>query len=300
MDQGYGSASRSAEVPAARVSLGALAALLVAAAMLGAAFVLLGLGALRPGGEAVAAGAPARLRELEASFVAVADRVRPAVVNINTEQEIRRRYWAFDPEAFWFDPWGSPFRPYERVQRITNLGSGFIIAPDGFILTNAHVIADADRIRVRLSDERSYTARLIRADPEYDLAIIKIDPPRPLPTVRLGDADAVRVGAWAVAIGSPFGFTETVTVGVISAKGRMVRQDGGRRTMRDLIQTDAAINFGNSGGPLVNLEGEVIGVNQAIFSPGGTGNIGIGFAIPLNAETKGVIERVVGAARRRA
>jgi serine protease Do len=131
-----------------------------------------------------------------------------------------------------------------------------------------------------------------------DLAIIKIDAGRELPAATLGDADRIKVGAWAIAIGSPFGFNQTVTVGVISAKGRTIRPQG-EQEYRDLLQTDAAINSGNSGGPLVNANGEVIGVNQAIYSPSG-GSVGIGFAIPMTAATKSAISKVVHAAERRA
>jgi serine protease Do len=248
-----------------------------------------------------AEAAPAGVRELQSSFTAVASAIAPAVVNINTEQRIREQVWGwdffnFDPLS---DPW-PPFRPYERVRKVTNLGSGFIISADGYVLTNNHVIAGADTISVTLANEKSYPARLVKVIEERDLAIVKLqDSPLDLPTVRLGDADKVKVGSWAIAVGSPFGFSETVTVGVISAKGRVVRQAGGRQDMRDLLQTDAAINFGNSGGPLVNIEGQVIGINQAIFSPRGAGNIGIGFAIPVNAEMKAAIEQTVKGAKRR-
>ncbi len=284
----------------------ALLAAVLLAALLGGLLSLVLFTTLRPAptaqpgsGELAAAprpdgAAPAGPQELQASFITVADKVRPAVVNINTEQVIRRQYYAFDPESFWFDPGSSPFRPYTREQKITNLGSGFIISPDGFILTNAHVIAGADRISVTFSDDTTHPARLIGADVGNDLAIVKVDAGRDLPTVSLGDADQVKVGSWAIAVGSPFGFSETVTVGVISAKGRVVGQQGGRPAMRDLLQTDAAINFGNSGGPLVNIAGEVIGINQAIFSPSGAGNIGIGFAIPVTADTKTSILEAIG------
>jgi len=278
-----------------------LVVLLIAAA-LGGLLSLVIFTSLRPGpsSQPAAAAGPSRMADLQSSFVSVADKVRPAVVNINTEQEIRRQFYTFDPDSFWFDPGSSPFRPYTRVQTVTNLGSGFIISSDGFILTNAHVVGGADRISVTLSDDTSYPAQVVGADVKNDLAMVKISPDRDLPTVPLGDADQVKVGSWAIAIGSPFGFTETVTVGVISAKGRVVRQEGGRRVMRDLLQTDAAINFGNSGGPLVNIAGEVIGINQAIFSPGGTGNIGIGFAIPVTGETKQAVQEAVDTARGRA
>ncbi|MBN1460413.1 MAG: trypsin-like peptidase domain-containing protein [Armatimonadetes bacterium] len=236
---------------------------------------------------------------LQNSFTGVATRVSPAVVNINTEKEIRQRVWGLD--IFNFDPWRDPFppfRPQEQVRKLTNLGSGFLISSDGYILTNAHVIGGADTISVTLADEQTFPARLIGIIEEKDLAVIKlVGGPDDLPAVALGDSDQVEVGSWAVAIGSPYGFTATVTVGVISAKGRVIRQARGRQEMRDLLQTDAAINAGNSGGPLVNTEGEVIGINQAIFSPGGTGNIGIGFAIPMNAETRAAIEQAIKASR---
>ncbi len=269
-----------------------LPAMLLLSSLLGAVLALALFAALRP---TPVEAAPARLADLQSSFIAVADQVRPAVVNINTEQVVARG------RGFYFDPWSDtwpPLRPYTRYEKRHSLGSGFIIRPDGYLLTNAHVIAGADTISVTLPDDTTYPARVIAAAGAQDLAIIKINAGRELPTVRLGDSDKVKVGSWAVAIGSPFGFTETVTVGVISAKGRVVKQDGGRRAMRDLLQTDAAINFGNSGGPLVNIDGEVIGINQAIFSPGGTGNIGIGFAIPVNPETKAAIEQAIRAARR--
>ncbi|MFB3880650.1 MAG: trypsin-like peptidase domain-containing protein [Armatimonadota bacterium] len=251
---------------------------------------------LRPG----PAEAATSVRELQTSFVRVAERIGPAVVNINTEQSIRERSWGWDVFNFdpFSDPW-PPFRPYERVRKVTNLGSGFIISRDGYVLTNNHVIAGADTISVTLESGKSYSARLVKVIQDRDLAVIKIEGARDLPTVRLGDADRVKVGAWAIAVGSPFGFSETVTVGVISAKGRVERQARGRAEIRDLLQTDAAINPGNSGGPLLNVDGEVIGVNQAIFSPQGAGNIGIGFAIPMNAETKAAVEGAMKGAKRR-
>ncbi|MBE9565708.1 MAG: trypsin-like peptidase domain-containing protein [Proteobacteria bacterium] len=206
--------------------------------------------------------------------------------------------WGVD--LFNFDPRSDsmpPFRPQTRVETVNSLGSGVIVSPEGFILTNAHVIAGADRMSVTLSDDTTYPARFVAADPSHDLAIIKIEAGRSLPAAPLGNSDNVEVGSWAIAIGSPFGFSETVTVGVISAKGRVVSQQSGHSVYRDLLQTDAAINQGNSGGPLVNIEGQVIGINQAIFSPGGTGNIGIGFAIPIKPETKSAITQKLADAR---
>jgi S1-C subfamily serine protease len=236
---------------------------------------------------------------LQNSFTDVAQRVSPAVVNINTEREIRQRVWGLDIFNFdpWRDPW-PPFRPQERVRKLTSLGSGFVVSSDGYVLTNAHVIGGADTISVTLADDQTFPARLVGIIEEKDLAVIRlVGGPDSLPAVRLGDSDKVQVGSWAIAIGSPYGFTATVTVGVISAKGRVIRQARGREEMRDLLQTDAAINAGNSGGPLVNTAGEVIGINQAIFSPRGTGNIGIGFAIPMNAETEAAIEEAIRASR---
>jgi serine protease Do len=236
--------------------------------------------------------------DLQASFTRVAERVGPAVVNISTEQKVREQVWGWD--VFNFDPFSGPwppFRPYERVRKVTNLGSGFIISPDGYLLTNNHVIAGAEAITVTLGSGKTYPARPVKIIQERDLAVIKIEGASGLPMVRLGDADKMRVGAWAIAVGSPFGFSETVTVGVISAKGRVEREAQGATEIRDLLQTDAAINPGNSGGPLLNIAGEAIGVNQAIFSPQGVGNIGIGFAIPLDAETKAAIERAVRGAK---
>jgi serine protease Do len=281
-----------------------MALMLLISALLGG-LVAVGLYAgLRPGPAQVQAS---KLAAIPFDFSAVADQVRPVVVNINTEQEIRRQYYGID--LFNFDPWSDewpPWRRYTQVQKVNSLGSGVIISSDGYILTNAHVISGEvpggtrPKISVTLSDGKTYPARLIDDEVGEDLAIIKINAGRRLPSARLGDADKVEVGSWAIAIGSPFGFTESVTVGVISAKGRVVRQEGGRQAFRDLLQTDAAINFGNSGGPLVNATGEVIGINQAIYSPSGVGNIGIGFAIPMKAQTKSAISGVISSAQRRA
>jgi len=246
--------------------------------------------------QASAAPTATRAAELQSAFVAVADKIRPAVVNINTEQEVRRQVWGLD----WnFDPSSgeSPYRPYTQVQKRTGLGSGVIISTDGYILTNVHVIAGADRVNVTLSDNTTYPARMVSAAPARDLALIKIDARRQFPTAQLGDAEKAKVGSWAIAVGSPFGFSETVTVGVVSAKGRVVRAEGGQNVYRDLIQTDAAVNFGNSGGPLVDINGDVIGINQAIYSPSGVGNIGISFAIPINGGLKAAINEAVKSGR---
>jgi len=248
------------------------------------------LGRAREASHNPTASVPIKVKGLEAfekAFNEVAKKVAPSVVNINTEQIIERR----DPlDEVFREFFGRP-SPFTYRERQTNLGSGVIIRPGGYILTNVHVIAGAEQIRVKLSGGESYLARPLAVNPQTDLAVIKIDAGRTLPTARLGDADSIGVGSWAIAVGSPFGLSETVTVGVISAKGRVLAGPAGE--YRDLLQTDASINPGNSGGPLLNLRGEVIGINQAIFSPARVGNIGIGFAIPINANTRRVIERMI-------
>ena len=163
------------------------------------------------------------------------------------------------------------------------IGSGFIISKDGYIVTNNHVIAGAEFIKVKLADGEELDASLVGADPQNDIAVLKIDPPHDLPVVKLGDSDKLQVGMLAIAIGNPFGLDRTVTVGVISALNRTIKGEEG--IMENLIQTDASINPGNSGGPLVNSRGEVIGMNTAIYTTSG-GSIGIGFAIPINKVKK--------------
>jgi serine protease Do len=157
------------------------------------------------------------------------------------------------------------------------LGSGFIISEDGYIITNNHVVGEAEKITVRLSDKEEYEAKAIGSDEKTDIALIKINVKHTLPTVPLGKSAPLQVGDWVIAIGNPFGLEQTVTAGIVSAKGRVI----GAGPYDDFIQTDASINPGNSGGPLLNLKGEVVGINSAIFSQGG-GNIGIGFAIPID------------------
>ena len=183
-------------------------------------------------------------------------------------------------------PFGQQQNPFEQFRRFFGqipreykqhgLGSGVIISPDGYILTNNHVAGHADQIRVRLLDKREFTAKVVGKDPKTDLALIKIDTKQPLPVATLGVSSTAEVGDWVVAIGSPFGFNSTVTAGIISAKGRAL---GGNYD--DFIQTDASINPGNSGGPLFNAKGQVIGINTAIYSSTGS-NAGIGFAIPID------------------
>jgi serine protease Do len=224
-----------------------------------------------------------------ASFNQLAEMVSPAVVNIRTVKTIKGGGPVF--RQFQRDPWGrqGPFKDFferffgedmQREFKQPSLGSGFIIDEEGFVVTNNHVIEDADQIKVKLKDEREYDATIVGRDPNTDIALLKIDSGQNLPTVKLGDSDQLKVGQWVVAIGSPFGLEHTVTAGIVSAKGRVI----GSGPYDDFIQTDASINPGNSGGPLLNLNGEVVGINTAIVASGQ----GIGFAIPVNL-AKGII-----------
>ena len=218
------------------------------------------------------------------SLAGVAQSAMPAVVNISTTQKLRRRRAPFStPEPSPFgerDPFEEFFRRFGEQpppSRQRSLGSGFIISADGYIITNNHVVGDAAKITVRLSDKEEYAAKVIGTDDRTDIALIKINAQHPLPTVPLGTSATLEVGDWVMAIGDPFGLEETVTAGIVSAKGRVL----GAGPYDNFIQTDASINPGNSGGPLLNLKGEVVGINSAIFSQSG-GNIGIGFAIPVD------------------
>ena len=236
---------------------------------------------------AVKPEARAMLRALEDAFSAVADRVTPAVVNVSTvgpraasgDDERDRELFGDDSE-----------RPRRRPRDEGRAsGSGVIVDPKGYILTNNHVIENAREIIVRLSDARKFMATLVGRDPKTDLAVLKIDAPAPLPTVEPADSDRLRVGQWAIAIGNPFGLDRTVTVGIISATAR---NRVGVTTYENFIQTDASINPGNSGGPLLNLDGKVIGINTAIVAAGQ----GIGFAIPIN-EARGVMAQLMSKGR---
>ncbi|MCS6814566.1 MAG: trypsin-like peptidase domain-containing protein [Cyanobacteria bacterium] len=212
------------------------------------------------------------------NFIAAAvERTGPAVVRINASRTVTTRVPdvfndPFFREFFGFDP---SMQPRTRVERGT--GSGFIINPNGLILTNAHVVAGADRVTVLLKDGRSFNGRVLGADPVTDVAVVRIEASG-LPTVQLGDSDRLRPGEWAIAIGNPLGLDNTVTAGIISATGRTSAQVGVPDKRVGFIQTDAAINPGNSGGPLLNQRGEVIGMNTAIIG----GAQGLGFAIPIN------------------
>jgi len=235
-------------------------------------------------------------------FATLAERLSPVVVNISTRSQ--RKDQSDSPSPRFHGPGGGggqgqgpqwPFgegdprdlpEPFDRFfgpkqhqapQAQRSLGSGFIIDSDGYILTNNHVVENADEIVVRLDNEQEHKATVVGKDAKTDLALLKIEGATGLTAVPLGDSDALRVGEWVMAIGNPFGLDHSVTSGIVSAKGRFI----GAGNYDDYIQTDAAINPGNSGGPLINLRGEVVGINSAIFSRTG-GNIGIGFAIPVN------------------
>jgi serine protease Do len=215
------------------------------------------------------------------SFAQIVTRTQPAVVNISTTQVIDRRSAAVRPRGRGGnDPFQDFFNrffdaPEDGPEAERSLGSGILIDPNGFILTNNHVIEEATKIRVQLnSDPMEYTAQVVGADEETDLAVIKIEANHKLPSVKLGNSDGVQVGDWVMAIGSPFGLQATVTAGIVSAKDR-----GVGRQFQHFLQTDAAINPGNSGGPLVDMAGQVIGINTAILT-GGRGYEGVGFAMP--------------------
>lgn len=229
------------------------------------------------------------------SFSDLTERVKPAVVNISTSKTYkgRGRYNVpFGQSPFgddFFDRFFGDMPRREFKQR--SLGSGFVISNDGYIFTNNHVVEQADKILVKISDGKEYEAKVIGTDPNTDIALIKIKPDNSLPVVEIGDSEKVRVGEWVIAIGNPFGLDATVTAGIVSAKGRVI----GAGPYDNFIQTDASINPGNSGGPLFNMDGKVIGINTAIVAQGQ----GIGFAIPINMaksimvdlKTKGKVTR---------
>ncbi len=249
------------------------------------ALMLAGAAVVVPQYDAVAASST------PASFADLAEKVSPSVVNISTTREVDAPSQPGLPFDF---PPGSPFEEFfrrfqERMgpgqgdgqqrhpQEARALGSGFIIDPDGYVVTNNHVIDGADEIQVTLTDGTTLPAKLIGRDKQTDLALVKVETDRALPAVEFGDSDRIRVGDWVVAVGNPFGLGGTVSAGIVSARGRDIHAG----PFDDFLQIDAAINPGNSGGPTFSLDGKVMGVNTAIASPNG-GNVGIGFAIPAN------------------
>jgi serine protease Do len=255
----------------------------------------------------LASAGVAEARPAPDGFADLAARLLPAVVNISSEQTIK----SDQPESPGADipqfPPGSPFEEFfkdfldrnkgqldQAPRHATSLGSGFIVDPSGLIVTNNHVIADADEITVTLQDNTNFKAEVVGRDTKVDIALLRIKPKKPLPSVKFGDSDGTRVGDWVLAIGNPFGLGGTVTAGILSARAREINAG----PYDDFLQTDAPINRGNSGGPMFNMSGEVIGINTAIYSPSG-GSIGIGFAIPSNL-AKPVVEqlRLYGHVRR--
>jgi len=233
------------------------------------------------------------------SFADLVERMGPSVVNVYTTKVIKSKrgqgIMPFHndqeiPELFrkFFDmPSPSPNQEPQREKKAQSLGSGVIISDDGYIITNNHVVENADEIRIRLINHEEYEAKVVGRDPKTDVALIKIEPKNGgLPHISFGNSDTLRVGDWVVAIGNPFGFENTVTTGIVSGKSRSI----GGGPYENFIQTDASINMGNSGGPLFDLKGELVGINTAIFSRDG-GNIGLGFAIPGNM-VKHVVEQL--------
>ena len=259
----------------------------VALITIGAAVIGLGWAAPARGGDN---DDLALLKRTSKAFSTVAKKALPAVVSIKVEKTVEARglgrgqYFFNDPDEVFGDEmlrrfFGIPDEGRatpRRFREIMGQGSGFLISKDGYILTNNHVVGDADKIRVRLRDGREFDAKRIGTDPKTEVAVIKIEG-GPFPYLTPGDSAALEIGEWVIAIGNPFGLAETLTVGVVSAKGRNL----GIADYEDFIQTDAAINPGNSGGPLLNIDGDVIGINTAIFSQSG-GYMGIGFAIPIS------------------
>ncbi len=227
-----------------------------------------GAQALEPRGTIPPTAAPAP--GLPGSFADLVERLEPAVVNIQVTKVAPDVISPFQGTPFedFFRPWRGP-RP-----RIQGAGSGFVISPEGYIVTNNHVVEDAREVKVTLASGEEYPAKVIGRDPKTDIALIKVEPKAALPSATLGDSDKLRVGDWVLAIGNPFGLEGTVTAGIVSAKGRVI----GAGPYDDFLQTDAAINPGNSGGPLFNLRGEVVGINTAIVARGQN----VGFAIPIN------------------
>ena len=225
------------------------------------------------------------------SFADLAEELMPSVVYISTTQTVKTSGRQFPFEFPPGSPFGEMFKEFDRERqterKASALGSGFIIKENGTVITNNHVIANAEEILVTINN-KDYKAKVIGADPYMDIAVLKMETKDKFQAVKFGDSDKARVGEWVVAIGNPFGLGGTVTSGIISARNRdinLTRYD-------DFIQTDASINQGNSGGPLFNLQGEVIGINTAIIAPGQSGSIGIGFAIPANAASN-VIDQLI-------
>ena len=263
----------------------------------------LGVGIAMPGSVAWAQAAPAAAGLPD--FTGIVQKNAPAVVHVEAKYSGRRPKSAGGMPLQGIDPgqaeifrrfFGMPMMPSPEEQAHTSLGSGFIISSDGYILTNNHVVDHADVVTVRLQDRRTLTAKVVGTDPTYDIALLKVSASNPLPTVTIGDSRLLKAGQWVLAIGSPFGFDYTVTQGIVSAVGRNL--GAGDQPSTSFIQTDVPINRGNSGGPLFNLQGQVVGINSQIYSDTG-GYQGIAFSIPIDLamnavdqlKTKGYVTR---------
>jgi serine protease Do len=246
-------------------------------------------------GAALAAwAAAAQARQAPDSFADLAESLLPAVVNVSTTQELRADDLSQQELEQFFKDFFDRRNRGDAPRRATSLGSGFVIDSSGYIVTNNHVIEGADQITVKLHDDTELEAKVVGIDTKTDLALLKVEPKTPLVAARWGDSDKTRIGDWVLAIGNPFGLGGSVTAGIVSARQRDINAG----PYDEFIQTDASINRGNSGGPMFNMDGEVIGINTAIFSPSG-GSVGIGFAIPSNL-ARNVIEQLqsYGHARR--
>jgi serine protease Do len=251
-------------------------------------------------GSVQAQGAPAAAALPD--FTGIVKKNAPAVVHVEAKYSGKRAMrmqgpMANDPQMELFRRFfGMPMMPSPEERAHTSLGSGFIISSDGYILTNNHVVEHADKVTVRLQDRRTLTAKVVGTDPTYDIALLKVDAGKPLPAVSIGDSHTLRPGQWVLAIGSPFGFDYTVTQGIVSAVGRNL--GAGDQQDTSFIQTDVPINRGNSGGPLFNLQGQVVGINSQIYSNTG-GYLGVSFSIPIDTamnaveqlKTKGYVTR---------
>jgi len=259
--------------------------ILIALLLVGA---ILGLGygmstAIKPHGpSAASASTISETPMVPANFSDLAEKVRSGVVNVQVVKKVKNVDFGFRPFGNPFgekNPFGDFFGPFSEGNPPGGLeqrgvGSGFVMNRDGYILTNNHVVEDADQIKVKLANGKEYEGKVVGRDPKTDLALIKINASSDLQPLALGNSDDLKVGSWVVAVGSPFGLEQTVTAGIVSAKGRVI----GSGPYDNFIQTDASINPGNSGGPLINMKGEVVGINTAIIASGQ----GIGFAIPIN------------------
>jgi serine protease Do len=244
---------------------------------------------LQPATPAAPVESSANVPVLQTSYAELVSRVSPAVVTIrSTERARTAQQFPFMDDPQFREFFGDRLPQQQQQRPVQGIGSGVIVSPDGYILTNHHVVDGALEIRVELTDNRTYTAKMVGSDPPSDLAVLKIDA-KDLPTLSMGDSDKVRVGDPVLALGNPMGIGQTVTSGIVSAKGRSTGLSDG--SFEDFLQTDAAINRGNSGGALVNTSGQLIGINSQILSPSGV-NIGIGFAIPSNM-AKAVMDQLL-------